>query len=229
MTDRTPSVFDIQAGEGGEDSKLFVRDLSEAYLKYAAKNGLKLENSIWDHGKISLIFIGDDLTLFIGEAGKHVIQRIPPTERSGRRQTSVVTVAVTFILNEKEFKLNMDEVNIETKKGGGAGGQHKNKTESMIRVTHKPTGLQASVDGRDQHQNKRSALRLLAARVKDLEDKKRHQKEANIKKSQVGYGNRSDKIRTYNFINSRAVDHRSGVKTSKVEDVIYKGRFDLLK
>lgn len=228
--DRTPSVFEIQAGEGGDDSKLFCEDLAWAYVKYAQRNGCMLENDEWGRGKISLVFVGPQVHgLFAKEGGKHSVQRVPPTEKRGRRQTSVVTVAVTTPGNDQlVMKLDMSAVTIMTKRGSGPGGQHRNKTESCVVARHTPTGLMATIDGRDQHSNKRTALRVLAAKLQQLENGKAHEKAAHAKRQQVGNGGRGDKIRTYNFIDSRAVDHRTGVKTSRVDEVIGRGRFELL-
>lgn len=231
MTDRKPSVFEIQAGEGGEDSKLFCENLGMAYVRYATRNGCRLENEEWERGKISLVFVGPQaLGLFTMEAGKHCVQRVPPTEKRGRRQTSIVTVAVTRPASEElASKLNMNDVQITTKRGSGPGGQHRNKTESCVVARHMPTGITATIDGREQHANKRLALKVLAAKLQIRDSNSRHELISAEKKRQVGNGGRSDKIRTYNFIDSRAVDHRTGVKTSRVDEVIGKGKFELLK
>jgi len=230
LTERTPSVFEVQAGEGGQDSKLFVDDLSWAYIKYAQNNGLRLENDQWENGKVSLVFAGSGAhRLFAMEAGRHCVQRVPPTEKKGRRQTSIVTVAVTVpAADAVASKLNMAEVTITTKRGSGPGGQHRNKTESCVVARHVPTGLTATIDGRDQHANKRLALRVLAARVQEQTSNNLRIDAAKAKREQVGSGGRGEKIRTYNFIDSRAVDHRTGVRTGKVDDVIGKGKFELL-
>lgn len=230
MTERTPSVFEIQAGEGGSDSKLFVSDLAFAYVKYAERNGLKVTNDQWENGKVALVFEGPNAHgLFAREAGRHCVQRVPPTEKKGRRQTSIVTVAVTVPVSDNiASKLNLNEVQITTKRGSGPGGQHRNKTESCVVARHVPTGLTATIDGRDQHANKRLALRVLAARVQELGSGIVQQQAADAKRQQVGSGGRGDKIRTYNFIDCRAVDHRTGVKTGRVDDVIGRGKFELL-
>lgn len=225
-----PSVFDIQAGEGGEDSKLFVHDLARAYLKFAKNNNLDAIVAFGDKSKCTLEINGNNaFVLFKDEGGKHTVQRVPPTEKRGRRQTSIVTVAVMPLVEQEVYSLNMGEVNIETKRGSGPGGQHRNKTESMVVATHKPTGIKVSIDGRDQFSNKRLALKILANRIASRRQDDSHNQSAATKREQVGFGGRADKIRTYNFIDHRAVDHRSGKKTTLVDDVIYKGRFDLIK
>ena len=230
MTDRTPSVFEIQAGEGGQDSKLFTEDLALAYIKYAERQGLKMTHSEWEKGKVSLVFEGPRaLMTFATEGGKHCVQRVPPTEKKGRRQTSIVTVAVTVPATDAiASKLNMDEVTIITKRGSGPGGQHRNKTESCVVARHVPSGLTATIDGREQHANKRLALKVLAAKVAAASGEIAHAQAADAKRLQVGNGGRADKIRTYNFIDGRAVDHRTGAKTGRVDEVINRGRFELL-
>lgn len=209
---------------------MFCEDLGLAYIKYAVRNGLKLENEEWENGKVVLVFVGVGAhSLFAREGGKHCVQRVPPTEKRGRRQTSIVTVAVTVPATEAlASKLNMAEITITTKRGGGPGGQHRNKTESCVVVRHVPTGLTATIDGRDQHANKRLALKVLAARLENVKCEIAQQQAADVKRQQVGNGGRADKIRTYNFIDSRAVDHRTGIKTGRVDEVIGRGKFELL-
>lgn len=231
LTDRTPFVFEIQAGEGGEDSKLFVRDLATAYCRFAARNRLQLTNDDWENGKVSLVFEGKNaLGLFANEAGKHCVQRVPPTEKRGRRQTSIVTVAVIIPATDQiASKLDMSTVTIMTKRGSGPGGQHRNKTESCVVARHNPTGHSVTIDGREQHSNKRLALKLLAAKLEKENSNGVAAEAAAAKRQQVGDGGRTDKIRTYNFIDHRAVDHRTGAKTARVDEVIGRGRFDLLE
>jgi peptide chain release factor 1 len=211
------------------DSKLFVRDLYDAYNKYAKSLGLKVEELYLGDGHIIANVKGKGAgKAFQYEAGKHTVQRVPPTEHKGRRHTSIVSVAVLPMRPDVEKNLNLSDVEIMTTKGTGPGGQHKNKTESAVRAKHLPTGITVFIDGRKQHQNKREALRILATRVNEhykqsvdaSYDKKRRQ--------QLGGGGRSNKIRTYNFIKDRAVDHRLNIKCKRVEEIIYRGRFDLL-
>lgn len=202
-----------------------------AYVKYASSNGCKLENEQWETGKVSLVFVGPHVQrLFAQEAGKHCVQRVPPTEKRGRRQTSIVTVAVTIPAPDAvATKLDMSEITIMTKRGSGPGGQHRNKTESCVVARHDPTGLSVTIDGREQHSNKRLALKLLSSKLESAKAANVAAKAAADKRQQVGNGGRADKIRTYNFIDSRAVDHRTGVKTNRVDEVIGRGRFELLK
>lgn len=183
-----------------------------------------------ERGKIALQISGiKAMTAFSNESGQHCVQRIPPTETKGRRQTSYVMVSVLPMPPKHEFK-ELPKYELETfcEVGSGPGGQHRNRTASCVRMRHKPTGIEVYIDGRKQQQNKRLALEILSAKVAIVKsdaaqldyDKKR------IK--QIGSGSRGLKVRTYNFIKSRAVDHRTGQKTSRVKDVIEKGRFDML-
>jgi peptide chain release factor 1 len=175
-------------------------------------------------------FTGRDAgKLFRHEPGKHCVQRVPPTEKKGRRHTSLVTVAVLPMPPDNEPRpLPDDELEVKTQPGHGPGGQHQNKTASAVRMTHKPTGLQVFINGRDQHSNRREALRILTARVNEHLAEQSNREYARLRKSQRDGGGRGNKVRTYNFIGEgRVVDHRLGVKTRKVKEVM-KGRFELL-
>lgn len=163
---------------------------------------------------------------FYREVGKHVVQRIPPTERNGRRQTSVITVAITFPFQEIIEPLNLQEVEITPTRGSGPGGQHRNKVESAIRAVHIPTGISVFIDGRNQHHNKKEALEILAKRVSELKANEQSLKYTMNKRQQVGDGGRSDKVRTYNFLESRVTDHKLGIKTAQI-DKIMKGGFEI--
>ena len=222
-------VLEIQFGEGGEDSKLFVTDLLGAYYKYAKMLNLTVEEMHLADGHVIVGVKGKGAgRAFQYEAGKHCVQRVPPTERNGRRHTSMISVAVLPIKPNVEQELNMNEVEITTTIGSGPGGQHRNKTESAVRARHTPTGITVFIDGRDQHGNKREALKILAARVSQHKQQQVDVAYGNERKSQMDGGGRSNKIRTYNFIQDRAVDHRFNVKSSNVEAIIKKGRLDLL-
>jgi len=208
---------------------LFVDDLAGAYCKYALNNGVKSELVASTEGHVLIKFRGDGVgKLFQDEAGKHCIQRIPPTERNGRKQTSMISVAVLPIKDNPQC-LSEKDLEITTQKGHGPGGQHQNKTESAVRVKHIPTGIMVFINGRDQHGNRREALKIITAKVNEYYQQKNDSAYNTERKAQLDGGGRSNKIRTYNYMESRAVDHRTGVKTGKVRDVIEKGRFDLLK
>lgn len=208
---------------------MFVGDLFSAYLAYAKRHGFSAELLDTANGKVVAKITGKGVwTAFQHESGKHCVQRCPPTERSGRKQTSMVSVAVLPLPDESKIKsLPANEVELSFSMGQGPGGQHKQRTMSRARAVHKPTGLVVTIDGRDQHHNRRMALRILAARVNEREQEKRAASYGANRKAQWGGGGRGDKVRTYNFLESRAVDHRLGTKTSQVKEVM-KGRFELL-
>lgn len=220
--------MEVQFGEGGKDSKLFVGDLFAAYARYAIANKLKIEKLYDGDGYISAKITGrNSWNLFENEAGKHCVQRIPPTESKGRRHTSIITVAV--IKMDLDLPLiNLSDIEFKTQGGHGKGGQHQNKTDSAVRAKHKVTKIEVFINGRSQHQNKQNALRILTAKVNNHYDKKRRERVRQDIQKHRGGGGRGNKIRTYNFIASRVVDHRSGLKTRQIEKIM-KGRFDLLK
>ena len=167
--------------------------------------------------------------LFSGESGKHVVQRIPPTESRGRRHTSVVAVAVLPLCKHSDATAPpMSEIAITTQCGHGKGGQHQNKVETAVRAVHVPSGITVFINGRDQHRNKQLAIEILQARVADQRSQIIRRQHNQLKVEQLGSGNRSGKIRTYNFINSIVIDHRLATKTHKIADVM-NGRFDLLR
>ena len=162
------------------------------------------------------------------ETGQHVVQRIPPTEHNGRKQTSVISVAVLPLPPEHTIKpLPQNELEITPTKGTGPGGQNKNKVESAIRAKHKPTGIEVFIDGRDQFKNKCFAIRILTVKVNELYNNKKQADYNANRKEKLGNGGRGSKIRTYNFLESRVADHRTGKKTSNIKEVM-KGNFSLI-
>jgi peptide chain release factor 1 len=191
---------------------------------------LKSELLESETGHIVARFYGKGVGLaFQYEGCQHCCQRIPPTESKGRKQTSYVKVAVLPIRDGKSCKsLNEQDLEIITQRGHGKGGQHQNMTDSAVRMKHKPTGITVFINGKDQHANKREALRILTARVNDELLAKEDAKYGQLKKALVGDGNRGSKGRTYNFLESRCVDHRFGLKTSNVKSVM-KGDFKLIQ
>lgn len=200
-----------------------------AYIRYAQSLGFASEIVYDSDSSWSLQIAGDGCwEQFQYESGKHVVQRVPPTESRGRRHTSIVSVAVLNLKLQAEAGLSMDEVEIIAQRGHGKGGQHQNKVSSAIRALHKPTGIRVFINGRDQYQNKRLALQILAARVAEAKRKNITQEHNRAKVEQLGFGTRSGKIRTYNFINGFVIDHRTGRKTHRVADVM-KGKFELLR
>lgn len=221
-------VVFIQACSGGDDAKMFAEDLANLYIKYGQRLNLTHRILKSGDGTYKIRFEGKKATsAFKHEAGKHCVQRIPPTESKGRRQTSYVSVAVMKPRVVTLTTLDPSEVTITTQRGHGKGGQHQNKTDSAVRAVHEPTGLEVFINGRKQKQNRDKALEILTQRVNALRQEKIDSKHRKEKKAQVGDTGRGDKIRTYNFLESRVVDHRLNRKTTKLSKVM-KGRLDLL-
>ena len=209
-------IVELRQGAGGEEAALFAYDIYRMYTMYAANRGFKIEiiniNETELGGLKSITFtvIGDGAySRFKFESGVHRVQRIPVTESNGKIQTSTVTVAVLPEADEVEVDINPSEIKIESCKSSGAGGQHINKTESAVRLTHLPTGIVIECDGeRSQLQNKEKAMKLLYTKLYDMKEKEQNDQIASTRKSQVGTGDRSEKIRTYNYPQSRVTDHR---------------------
>jgi peptide chain release factor 1 len=221
----------VRSGEGGKDAKLFVHDLMAAYCKYALAKGLQGDILHTTEGHVVARFAGSNAGhLFRHEAGKHCLQRVPPTESKGRRHTSFVCVAVLPLPPDNAVRpLPEAEVEVTCQCGHGPGGQHQNKTASAVRAVHRPTGIVVFINGRDQHRNRREALRILTARVHEHHAGQRNAAYDDLRKRQLGDGGRGDKVRTYNCIGGgRVVDHRLGTRTHDVEGVLKKGQFDLL-
>lgn len=226
--DSNEVVVELQFGEGGTDSKLFVNDLLSAYLRFAERRKLKSELLATEDGHMIVKFTGIGAAqAFAQESGKHVVQRVPPTENNGRRHTSVISVAVLPINESVEAPLKDVDLQITTQRGHGKGGQHQNTTDSAVRMKHIPTGLTVFINGRDQHANKREARKILTARVNALLQGQKNADYSKLRQMQMDGGSRSNKIRTYNFIDSRVVDHRTGKKTSQIRQVM-RGEFDLV-
>lgn len=214
-------IVEIHAGVGGEDAQLFVHDLAAMYSRHAINGGLKGEVLFSAAGHVILKFTGRYAgQWFKKEAGKHCIQRVPPTEKRGRVQTSMVAVAVLPLPPTGRCEVPMSELEISTTKGSGPGGQHKNVTESAVRIVHKPTKISVVIDGRDQHSNKREALRIIFARVQEAKSRVETAEYGKKRKEQMKGGGRSDKTRTYNLSDSRVIDHQTGRKTKDVKGVL---------
>ena len=221
-------ILELRAGTGGEEAALFAGDLMRMYLKYADRNGLQasiLSLSDTDLGGVNeatLMIRGTDaFARFKFESGVHCVKRVPVTESGGRIHTSTATVAVLPEMEERDFEINPTDLQIDTFRASGAGGQHVNKTESAIRVTHLPTGLVVECqDERSQHKNRDRALKILRSRLADIEREKQEAALASERKSQVGTGDRSERIRTYNFPQGRVTDHRIGLTLYKLEQIL---------
>jgi peptide chain release factor 1 len=222
-------LLEIRAGTGGDESALFAGALFRMYARYAERRRWRVEvlsaneSELGGYREIICRVEGDGVYARLKfESGAHRVQRVPETETQGRIHTSACTVAVMPEADEvEEVRLNPAELRIDTFRASGAGGQHINKTDSAVRVTHLPTGIIAECqDGRSQHQNKASALRVLAARIKDMQLREQQSKEAATRKSLVGSGDRSERIRTYNFPQGRVTDHRVNLTLYKIAAIM---------
>ncbi|BFO56937.1 MULTISPECIES: peptide chain release factor 1 [Comamonadaceae] len=219
------AFLEIRAGTGGDESALFAGDLARMYTRYAATAGWKVEilsasdNEIGGYKEVVLRVEGDGVYGALRfESGGHRVQRVPATETQGRIHTSACTVAVMPEPDEQQaITLNPADLRIDTFRASGAGGQHINKTDSAVRVVHLPTGIVAECqDGRSQHSNKAKALQVLQARIQEKERSERAAREAALRKGLVGSGDRSDRIRTYNFPQGRLTDHRINLTLYKL-------------
>jgi peptide chain release factor 1 len=223
------AFLEIRAGTGGDESALFAGDLARMYLRYAERQGwrteLMSENASELGGYKEVVFRIEGEGVYGRlkfESGGHRVQRVPATEAQGRIHTSACTVAVLPEPDEaEEITLNPAELRIDTFRASGAGGQHVNKTDSAIRITHLPTGLVAECqDDRSQHRNKAKAMAVLQARLRDKERSERAAKEAATRKGLIGSGDRSDRIRTYNFPQGRLTDHRINLTLYRLQAII---------
>ncbi|MDW8123112.1 MAG: peptide chain release factor 1 [Armatimonadota bacterium] len=221
-------VMEVRAGTGGEEAALFARDLVRMYLKFAEKKGWKTElvhSLLSDRGgfKEAILHIsGKDAWKFLRyESGVHRVQRIPVTEASGRIHTSAATVAVLPELDQSAVEIKEEDLEIETFRSSGPGGQHMQKNETAVRVRHRPTGLIVECqDQRSQHQNRLKALRILATRLAEAKAREQEESLQRLRRSHIKSGDRSDKDRTYNFPQNRVTDHRYGVTVYDLKSVL---------
>jgi len=221
-------IVEIRGGAGGDEAALFAYDLYRMYNMYAESRRWKTEianineTGIGGIKEVSFVIEGEGAYSRLKfESGVHRVQRVPDTEASGRIHTSTVTVAVLPEIDEVDFEINPADLQIDTYRASGAGGQHVNKTESAIRITHIPTGTVVECqDERSQHKNRDRAMKILASRLYEAERQKQEAEVAAERKSQVGTGDRSERIRTYNFPQGRVTDHRIGLTLYKIEQIM---------
>ncbi len=221
-------ILEIRAGAGGEEAALFAAELLRMYQRYAEKKGWKLE--ILDANETGLGGLKEVIAKIEGkgaysrlkyESGVHRVQRVPITESSGRIHTSTVTVAVLPEVDEVTIEIRPEDLKIETMRASGHGGQHVNKTETAVRITHIPTGIVVTCQNeRSQYQNKITALKILRAKLYELAQREQNEKIQKERKSQVGTGERSEKIRTYNYPQNRITDHRIGLTVYNLPQVL---------
>ncbi len=222
-------ILEVRAGTGGDEAALFAGDLFRMYTRYAERNRWQVEiisespGEVGGYKEIIARIVGHGAySVLKFESGAHRVQRVPATEAQGRIHTSACTVAVLPEADEVgDVVLKPTDLRIDTFRASGAGGQHINKTDSAVRITHIPTGTVVECqDGRSQHQNKAQAMRVLAARIKDKQEREAHSKIAAERKSLVGTGDRSERIRTYNFPQGRVTDHRINLTLYKMDSIM---------
>ena len=225
--DEKDVIVEIRAAAGGDEATIFAGDLMRMYSKYAEAYGFKteiVEASESDHGgykEISFSVSGSGAYSKLKfENGAHRVQRVPETESGGRIHTSTATVAVLPEVEDVEIEIRNEDLKIDTYRSSGAGGQHVNTTDSAVRITHLPTGVIATSSEKSQIQNREKAMKVLKARLYDMKLQEEQQKYASQRKSAVGTGDRSERIRTYNYPQSRVTDHRIGLTLQKLGQIM---------
>ncbi|MBB5183364.1 peptide chain release factor 1 [Catenisphaera adipataccumulans] len=226
-------ILEIRGAAGGDEGNIFAGDLYRMYIKYCESKNWKTEiieaepSEAGGYSLISFKVTGDGAYgTFKFESGSHRVQRVPKTESQGRIHTSTATVLCMPEIEEEDFELDMNDLEIETMRSSGAGGQHINKTDSAVRIVHKPTGIVVKCqDGRSQHENRATALMTIRARVYEEQQREKEAKNEAERMSKIGTGDRAEKIRTYNYPQNRVTDHRIGYTVNQL-DRIMDGRLD---
>lgn len=225
--DNRPALVEIRPGTGGEEAALFAGDLLRMYQRYSEANGWKfeiLEEQVTEIGGIKEVVArvaGSGVFARLKyESGVHRVQRVPETESGGRIHTSAATVAVLPEAEDVDITIDPSDIRVDTMRASGAGGQHVNTTDSAVRITHVPTGIVVTSSEKSQHRNREIAMQVLKTRLYDIERQKAHDERSADRKSQVGSGDRSERIRTYNFPQGRMTDHRINLTLYKLDQVL---------
>ena len=231
--DECDVIMEIRGGAGGDEGNIFAGDLYRMYTRYAESRGWKvavMEASVSEAGGFSQIVFsikGEDVYKYLKwESGVHRVQRVPKTETQGRIHTSTATVLCQPEIEEDVFELDMKDLTIETHRASGAGGQHINKTDSAVRIVHIPTGIMVNCqEGRSQIENRETALRIIRSRVYEEVQRQKEEAAGKERRAKIGTGDRSEKIRTYNYPQNRVTDHRIHFTTNHL-DIIMEGKLD---
>ncbi|KAK4733853.1 hypothetical protein R3W88_008114 [Solanum pinnatisectum] len=226
--DERDCILEVRAGTGGEEASLFAMDIFKMYEKYSVKKGWKYE--VLEIAESDLKGYKEAIASISGagvygklkfESGIHRVQRVPVTEKGGRVHTSAVSVAILPQADQLDVKLRNEDLRMDTYRSGGSGGQHANTTNSAVRITHVPSGITVSIqDQRSQHMNKAKALKILCAKLYEIERLSNQSSRSKLRLEQIGSGDRSERIRTYNFPQGRVTDHRVGITTHSIDDVL---------
>jgi len=227
IADKKNAIVEVRAGTGGDEAALFAGDLFRMYERYAAVQGWKFNVMTMNDGDVGGFkeavanISGEGVFARLKfESGVHRVQRVPETESGGRVHTSAATVAVLPEAEEVDIEIRNEDIRIDTMRASGAGGQHVNTTDSAVRITHEPSGIVVTSSEKSQHQNRANAMKELRARLFDAERQKADQERADSRKGQVGSGDRSERIRTYNFPQGRVSDHRINLTLYKLDKVL---------